>query len=446
MPTPFIMPKFDMDQETSRIINWVKKEGDPVSLDEVVLEVETDKVSIEVPAPASGILAGIQYSDGDEVPVTTVIAYILKDGETLADIQPETPTDTKTADTVEYQQKQVTIPEQKITPVAQRMAVAHQIDVGELVVAGKKITKADVEGFIAENQGNNGVLRLSATPAARRLGREKGIELAEIVGTGPGGRIQLADVLEYQKADASVTHKTAVVHNEHQPELISLEGMRLKIANRMQASFQEAPHISLSMEIDVSKLETLRHRLNRIATKEDQNKISMTALIVKVVAWALAKNRYLNSSLQGDVIKIWPDVNVGVAVALEEGLIVPVVRNADKKTVSVINSDIRNLVEKARQGNLELDDIRGGTFTISNLGMFGIHQFRAIINPPESAILAVGAVIRKPVVISDQDDIEVRPIMEITLSADHRVIDGAVAAYFLQDLANGLESPEILMY
>jgi len=440
------MPKFDMDQETSRIINWVKKEGDPVSLDEVVLEVETDKVSIEVPAPASGILAGIQYSDGDEVPVTTVIAYILNEGETLADIQSESLNDTKTPNTVEHQQKQSTTSEQKITPVAQRMVTAHQIDVGELVVAGNKITKADVEDFIAENQETDDVIRFSATPAARRLGREKGIELGEIVGTGPGGRIQLADVLKYQKTDASIAHKTAVAHNEHRPELISLEGMRLKIANRMQSSFQEAPHISLSMEVDVSKLETLRHRLNGIATKADQSKISMTALIVKIVAWALAKNRYLNSSLQGDVIKIWPDVNVGVAVALEEGLIVPVVKNADIKTVSMINGEIRNLVEKARQNNLELEDIRGGTFTISNLGMFGIHQFRAIINPPESAILAVGAVIRRPVVISDQDDIEVRPMMEITLSADHRVIDGAVAAYFLQDLANGLESPEILMY
>jgi pyruvate dehydrogenase E2 component (dihydrolipoamide acetyltransferase) len=223
-------------------------------------------------------------------------------------------------------------------------------------------------------------------------------------------------------------------------------GIRKTIAERMQSSFQEAPHIALTVEVDVTQLEAVRQRMNEIAARQGEQKVSVTALLVKIVAWALSGNPYINSTLEEDTIHLLPEKNVGVATAIEDGLIVPVIRNADTKSVKKINDELKDLSQRARLGELTLEEVKGGTFTISNLGMFGINQFRAIINPPESAILAVGNVVRKPVVINDQDEIAVRPILVMTLSADHRVIDGVTAARFLSDLVQAVETPDLLLY
>ena len=214
----------------------------------------------------------------------------------------------------------------------------------------------------------------------------------------------------------------------------------------MQASFQTLPHIALTIEVDVTALENARARLNQLAQKRGEGRVSMTALLVKITAWALERNPYLNASLMDGRIHLWKDLNIGIATAIENGLIVPVVRQANKQSVSRIAEALQDLATRAREGKLGLRDVQHGTFTISNLGMYGIQQFRAIINPPESAILAVGKVTRKPVVINERDDVAVRPMMSITLSADHRVIDGVVAAQFLQDLAQAIETPETLLY
>jgi pyruvate dehydrogenase E2 component (dihydrolipoamide acetyltransferase) len=214
----------------------------------------------------------------------------------------------------------------------------------------------------------------------------------------------------------------------------------------MQASFHEAPHIALTVEVDVTQLEATRARMNDLAAQLGQPKISITALLVRMVAWALARNPYINASLLEDTIYLWKDVNIGVATAIEQGLIVPVLHRAHLRTVSEINEQLRDLTERARANRLSLQEVKDGTFTLSNLGMFGINQFRAIINPPESAILAVGKVVRKPVVLNDQDEVGVRPMMSMTLSADHRVIDGVVAARFLADLVQAIETPDLLLY
>jgi pyruvate dehydrogenase E2 component (dihydrolipoamide acetyltransferase) len=439
MPTPFIMPKFDMDQETAKIVNWVKQEGDEIILDETVLVVETEKVAIDVPAPVSGKLVGISYFDGDEVPVTTVIAFILGEGETIEEIVPGNEQLNSEKQSSLAKPKNTTIETKKVTPVAQKVAQEHGVDISKVAITNKRITKADVEAFIQEQSSDERRVNIAATPAARRLGKEQGIDLSGLQGSGPNGRIQAVDVIPPSKTlapDVSV----------RQAELIPFEGMRTKIADRMQSSFQTAPHIALSIEVDTSNLDGLRQRINKITAKEGSEKVSVTALLVKIVAWALERNPYLNASLDGDVIKLWKQINVGVAVALEEGLIVPVVRSADKKPVNALNDEIKGLIEKAKSGNLALSEIRDGSFTISNLGMFGIRKFRAIINPPESGILAIGEVVRKPVVIDQQDTVEVRPMMNITLSADHRVVDGVVAAQFLADLTKGIETPDILIY
>ena len=213
----------------------------------------------------------------------------------------------------------------------------------------------------------------------------------------------------------------------------------------MQTSFQDAPHIAETMEADVSRLEDTKIHLNEMAAQKDGGKVSLTAIIVKLVAWALERNPYINSSLIDEKIYLWKEINIGVATALENGLIVPVVHDANRLSFIETAVKINDLSLRARQGKLELGEVQRGTFTITNLGMYGINQFRAIINPPENAILAVGAAVRKPIVIDDRDTIAVRPVISFTLSADHRVIDGVVAAKFLADLVKAVEHPEILL-
>ncbi|MBK6646670.1 MAG: 2-oxo acid dehydrogenase subunit E2 [Anaerolineales bacterium] len=437
MPVPFIMPKFDMDQEQATIISWEKRDGDFVKFEETVLTVETDKVAIEVPSPATGTLARITYKDGDVVPVTTIIAYILKDGETLADLPKADITPPLSKPEVDSVSQSLT--SAQATPVAVRMAKEEGVDLSKVASSGDKITRRDVELYLA-NQTPASRVAVAATPAARRVAREKGIDLENVAGSGPRGRVQSADVSKTAKQiPASVSHG-------REAEVIPLTGIRRTIAERMQQSFQQSPHIALTVDVDMTEAEKVRKRFNAQAEKLAQPRVTVTALIIKVVAWALVRNPYINASFNSDSISLWKDVNIGVAAAAPQGLVVPVLKGADTLGVGEINLRLVELAERARENKLKLEDVQGGTFTISNLGMFGVRQFRAIINPPESAILAVGSAVRKPIVIDEQDRVEVRPIMSLTLSADHRVIDGIVAARFLSDLVTGLESPSMLLY
>ena len=444
MPVPFIMPKFDMDQEKATIITWSKKEGDFVKFDESVLTVETEKVAIDVPAPATGTLAGILFKDGDVVPVTKVIAYILKEGETLADLpKADLPTSPSMPEAAPVSQP-VPAPQAvsvNATPVALRMAKEENIDLSKVSASGDKITREDVERFIAD-QKSKGRVAVPATPAARRVARESGVALETVAGSGPRGRVQSVDVGAMTKSIAT----PSVVSGGRDAEIVPLSSIRRTIAERMQRSFQESPHIALTVDVDMTQIENTRKRFIIEVEKLNQPRITITALMIKIVAWALVRNPYINASFNGDSILLWKDVNIGVATAAPQGLVVPVLKSADHLGVSEINMRLVELAERARDNKLKLDDVQGGTFTISNLGMFGIRQFRAVINPPESAILAVGSVVRKPIVVDDQDRVEVRPMMSLTLSADHRVVDGIVAARFLSDLVVGLESPSMLLF
>ncbi|WKZ35244.1 MAG: 2-oxo acid dehydrogenase subunit E2 [Anaerolineales bacterium] len=452
MPVPFIMPKFDMDQEKATIISWSKKEGDPVQFDETVLTVETEKVAIDVPAPATGILAGIQYKDGDVVPVTEVIAYVLKEGESLADLpktdsqalptQPEVVSSPQEAPL----SKPIIAPQNasvNATPVAIRIAKEEGIDLSKVrALGGNKITRDDVQHYMKEQQKPASRVAVPATPAARRISAETGIPLETVTGSGPRGRVQSADIL------ATVNSRPASTTEIHgrEAQVVPLTGIRRTIAERMQQSFQEAPHIALTIDVDMTEMEATRKRFNLQTEKLGQPRITVTALMIKMVAWALVRNPYINASFDDDAISLWQDVNIGVATAAPHGLVVPVLKGADHLGVSEINMRLIELANRARDNKLKLEDVQGGTFTISNLGMFGIRQFRAVINPPESAILAVGSLVRKPVVVDDKDRVEVRPMVSLTLSADHRVIDGVVAARFLSDLLAGIESPGLLLF
>ncbi len=443
MPVPFIMPKFDMDQEKATIISWSKAEGDFIKLDETVLVVETEKIAIDVPAPAKGILAGIRYHEGDVVPVTTIIAYVLKEGETLADLPKEQGSPAAAAAPVSQPAQ---LAPAAVSPLAARLAKEKGVDLTKVPAKGERITREDVERYLDQNLEPAAppvpLGAIAATPAARRLARQAVIDLATLQGSGPQGRIQAADV----KLGLEQKVQVSAPAGQRPARIVPLVGMRQKIAERMTASFHDIPHIALTVEADASDLESARRRLSSLAEQDGAGKLTVTALLVKIIAWALERNPYLNASLQDEQIYLWEDVNIGVATAMPDGLIVPVIHQANKKSIREIALDLADLTRRAKERKLTLADVQDGTFTISNLGMFGIHQFRAIINPPESAILAIGAIVRKPVVINEQDEVAVRPILNATLSADHRVIDGVVAARFLKDLVQGIELPASLLY
>jgi pyruvate dehydrogenase E2 component (dihydrolipoamide acetyltransferase) len=449
------MPKLEMAQETATVVEWLKREGEPVEKGEPLLTVETDKVTVEVESPASGILAGVRVAPQQVVPVTEIIAYILQPGEELDESANQRISESASWQTSKLQG-------QSVTPVAQRLAEAHGVDLGAIVGTGSggRITKADVEATMASTsrlvtEPPPGPGKVRATPAARRIARERGMNLTEIAGSGPQGRIQVADVLTF--TPAVIPAPTA--------EVVPLRGMRRTIAERMTASYRTAPHITFTVRVDMSGFEEARARLNAKAEATGQPHVSATALIVKAVAWALKRHPWLNSTLrQGSgqalrqdsgqalhdnekegEIHLLPEINVGVAVAVEEGLIVPVVRQADRKGVAEIAAEVNDLTARAREGRLTLADVAGGTFTVSNLGPFGVEQFTAIINPPQAAILAVGAT-QPEAVVAEGNQVIVRPVMRMTLSADHRIVDGAVAARFLVDLREALEAPTLLLW
>jgi pyruvate dehydrogenase E2 component (dihydrolipoamide acetyltransferase) len=401
-------------------------------------------VAIEVSSPAGGILAGIKYQAGEVVPVATVIAQILKPGEALPALPAETsPKPVQVREVEKTPDKTQFSNTLKASPLALRVAQEMGINILDVPTVNQKVTKEDVEVYAASLKTptvttENVSGKIAATPAARRISEETGISLDAVRGSGPFGRIQAADIKGTAKpVPISIT--------DRQAEIIPLIGIRAKIAQRMQTSFQDAPHIAETMEADVSRLEDTKTHLNEMAAQKDGGKVSLTAIIVKLVAWALERNPYINSSLIDEKIYLWKEINIGVATALENGLIVPVVHDANRLSFIETAVKINDLSLRARQGKLELGEVQRGTFTITNLGMYGINQFRAIINPPENAILAVGAAVRKPIVIDERDTISVRPVISFTLSADHRVIDGVVAAKFLADLVKAVEHPEILL-
>jgi pyruvate dehydrogenase E2 component (dihydrolipoamide acetyltransferase) len=438
MATPVIMPKLEMSQEAATIIEWLKKEGERIKKGEPLLAVETDKVTVEIESPASGVLAGIRAQSQQVVPVTQIIAYILQPGEALPPI-------TETAGPVVAPSPAAAsiVPTmQPATPVARRLAVAQGVDLSTVVGTGPggRITKGDVDAALAAPSGP-GVEpppeRVRATPAARRVARERGVDLSAVPGSGPRGRVQAADVLAF--GPAAVTAGVA--------EVIPLQGMRRTIAERLSASYRTAPHITLTVRVDMSELEATRARLNARSQVEAAGgpHVSLTALIVKAVAWALKRHPWLNSTLREEAIHLLPEINVGVAVALPQGLIVPTVFRADQKGVAEIATEVQDLTVRAREGRLAPGDVAGGTFTVTNLGPLGIEQFTAIINPPQAAILAVGAT-RPEVVADDIHQVTVRPVLRLTLSADHRIVDGAVAAHFLNDLREALETPALLLW
>lgn len=445
MAKDVIMPKFGFTQENAQIVRWLKQAGEAVEQGDPIAEVTTDKVNMEVEAPASGVLDGLRYAEGDTVPVTEVIAVIRRADEVLTgDRGP------KTGDSPPPPaSRPASAP---ATPVAQKMAQDRGVDVTQIPGTGPggRVTKRDVAAYtsaVAQPAG-----KPAAAPAARRLAGELGVALSAVAGSGPGGRIQSADVraaAEKQTEDRGPGIEKARPGAGAGYTVIALAGMRRTIAQRLQRSFQEAPHIFFQADIDVTALEAVRQQANARLAK-DAPKISVTAILAKACAWALGRHPLLNSHLAGEEIRVFNAVHLGVAVALEAdalgggGLIVPVVRDVGAKGLAQLAAEIADLAARARANRLRPDDVAEGTFTLSNLGMYGVDRFTAILNPPQAGILAVGRA--RPQFVPDAEGRPVaRPVMTVTLSADHRVVDGAVAAQFLADLRAGLEQPSLLL-
>jgi len=449
MPTPFIMPKFEMTQEYGTVVNWLVEEGNWVEKGAPVLEVETDKVVMEVEAPSTGFLRDVQAQVGDQIPVAQVIAQIYdRDEESTPAPAPDGPAPRSDAPAPERRPKGE-------TPLARRVAEAAGVDINDVSASGPggRVTRQDVESYLeAAAAAGQPSEKPRATPAARRLASEEGLALEDILGSGPRQRIQAFDVQavvdqEAQRAAAAPQPAPAPRADPEEVEIIPLQGMRRTIAERLQHSYQTAPHVTFTREVDMSAVNALRAGLNEKIAPLNLPRISVTAILVRVCAWALARHPWVNSSLFGDNIYRYRAANVGVAVALDEGLIAPVIHNAGPLGLAEISRQLQDLSERARRGQLLHQEVSGGTFTISNLGMFGVDEFTAILNPPQSAILAVGRTLKRPVVVEapDGDRVEIRPTMRLTLSADHRIIDGAIAARFLEEVVAALEKPDLLL-
>jgi pyruvate dehydrogenase E2 component (dihydrolipoamide acetyltransferase) len=479
------MPKFEMTQETGKVLAWLKNEGQMVEKGEPLLEVETDKVNQEVEAPASGILAAITAPPGQVVPIATPIAYILKPGETLstgfsslggstvapavaggagarpaaagAPAEPKPAAAGVSAETGDNGHA-------KATPLAVRLAESNGIDLTKLAGTGPlgRITKEDVEAAIAAGAAPHfdgaptSGQGIAAVPAARRLAKELDVDLAVVKGTGPEGRIQSADVERTAQARQAESHTAiapapvpaapptamAAPTGLTARRVVPLTNIRKTIAERMTASVREAPQFTVSVDVDMKRALGIVEDLK--AAAGDKPKVTLTALVVRACAWALRQHPEANASFQGDSIAEWSEVNIGVATAIDSGLIVPVVKAADTLGLRAIAAQLADLSGRAREGKLKIDDLQGGTFTVSNLGMFGIDRFEAILNPPQAAILAVGRVAKRAEVTED-DKVEIRPMAALTLTSDHRVLDGASAAKFLATLKKVLEHPGLFL-
>jgi pyruvate dehydrogenase E2 component (dihydrolipoamide acetyltransferase) len=362
MVTKIVMPRLSLTMKEGSVGKWYKKEGDRVEKGEPIVEVVSEKATYDVEAPSSGILRKVFATEGTDVPVNELLAVITAENEPFSE--------------AELRQEQP-----KTVEEGERQALA--------------------------------------SPAAKRLARERGLNLSLVEGSGPDGRISEEDIKRFLEEQTGRLPKVK--------QVISLSGLRKTSAERVAASFRTAPHSTLMMDVDVSRIVDVHNKLG----------VSYTAILAMATSRALSEHPMVNSTLEGSQIKVFENVNVGLAMNTPNGLVVPVLHDADKKSLQILDTAMKELTEKARQGKLTNEDLSGGTFTITNLGMYGVDSFTPIINPPEAAILGVGRIVEKPAAINDR--IEIKPMLTLSLSYDHRVLDGAPAADFLRKVKENLE-------
>ena len=436
MPTTVIMPALELAQETGKVLRWIKSPGDTVTKGEPLVEIETDKVTVEIESPASGTLYDVTAKEGEVVPVGQTIALIVGTGEAATKAPARVVESVRRiGDTGAAPWSAVAV---KASPLARKLAEQHGIDLTQVQTSSGRIEKADVMAHVESRKPASavvGVARLgAASPKARRLAAERGVDLEAVRGTGPGGAVLAANVLESVPAAPQIDRATVKSPAEERVGTV----WRI-MAERMTQSWTTAPHFYLFREVNVSRLVAWRD----LATKATGARVTYTDLLVKLVAAAVARHPAVNGSWKDGVIVRNAEVNIGLAVAVEDGLIVPVIHGADALSLPQIVARREDVVTRGQAGKLRPADIQGGGFTISNLGMYGVDAFHAIVNPPQAAILAVGRIADRVVAVNGQP--AVQPTMMLTLSCDHRAVDGARGAQFLGALADLIEEPLALL-
>jgi len=401
MATKVHMEALSPTMEEGQVVKWHKTEGDQVSMGKVLAEIETDKAVMELVARGEGVLRKIFRGESETAPVGDVIAVIADEGEDISALTPDTGGSRAASETP------------------------------------KSKSDHNIETQVRVTQEAGGG-RVKASPLARRLAQEAGLELAGLRGSGPGGRIVKRDVEEALRGGQAAAIEVAGPDFED----LKVSQMRKTISRRLSESLGPVPHFFLTVGVDMVRAIEARARINTLL-KERGEKISLNDLVVRAVAAALRQHQEVNAAWHGDHIRRYARVHIGVAVAVEDGLITPVIRDAHTKGVAQVAREIRELAGRAREKRLKPEEYTGATFSISNLGMFGIHEFTAVVNPPEAGIVAVGQVEEVPVAMDGQ--VVVRPRMKVTMGCDHRVVDGATGARFLQTLKAMLEEPATIL-
>ncbi|MCG3206624.1 MAG: Dihydrolipoyllysine-residue acetyltransferase component of pyruvate dehydrogenase complex [Anaerolineae bacterium] len=449
MAIEILMPKMSFVVEEATILEWLKQPGEAVTKGEPLLSVESEKATIDIESPGSGILGPELAPTGTTVPLTTVIGYILAPGEVSprlallsGGIAPEAAT-AEAPKTIEVpeEHKQEETPRGPVraSPAAKRLAREKGIDLGSAGIEGNgpngRITEQDVSAYLEAKAEQQRSVR--TTPVARKLASDLAVDLNTVQGSGAGGRITAEDVKSISTENAPVITAGLAA------EIVPRTGVQRITAERMAFSFQTAPHFYLNVQVNMGQAVGLRDALLPAVEAKAGVRLSFSDILVGAVAQTLRDYPDMNVSFENDQLKRFADVNVGLAMDTARGLTVPVFHRADQLSLATIASRRAELVARANDNRLTPDDLSGGTFTISNLGMFGIDSFSAIVNPPQAAILAVGRISKQAVVV--EDTLQIQPTMWLTLSVDHRAIDGASAARFLQHLVRYLEEPYKLL-
>lgn len=446
MATEIVLPQWGMEMQDGTIVRWLKKEGDLVEEGEPIVEVETAKIQTELESTTSGTLAHIVAQEGELVPIRAVLCVIAAPGEEVsrpaAATGPQTQPPSNVPVPKEIEEVARATPAAgervQVAPAARRLAQQSGIDLDTVQGSGPRgrILIEDVEKAIQQpGQGQtapvgsaNGA-NVQVVPAARRLARQNSVDLNHVPGSGPGGRILLQDVEQAIQAPVQAAPLSA-------PQIVPIEGMRRTIATRMLQSLQNMAQVTITTEANATEAMTMRQGLSRHMA---EGNLSPLHLVIKAAAKALKEHPRLNALQMDEQIQLVEQVNIGVAVALDEGLITPVIRDTDTKTLSQLAKEGRELAAKTREGRAKPEDVTGGTFTITNLGAYDIDAFTPIINPPQVAILGVGRVVEKPIV--QEGEVTNGSMIVLSLTFDHRVVDGAPAAEFLQTVKKNLEDP-----
>lgn len=414
MPIEILMPALSptMSKTGGKIVKWCKKEQDKVEIGDVIAEIETDKAIMEFESVDEGVLAKILVSEGTSgVPINQLIALMLEEGEDKSALDLASAVNTKVEKEVEADFSVSSNPS-----ISSSSSMSSQC----VTLGSKKEDRA------TEN-------RIKVSPLAKKIAQNEGVDIKRLKGTGPYGRIIKADVLEF-------LDQTKSYERFEENTTVEVSNMRQVIAQRLVESKQNIPHFYLTVDCHVDKLISLKNEVN---SANENNKVTINDLIIKAVAFSMKKFPDINSSWIDTKIVRYSNIDISIAVALEDGLITPIVKNADEKSVLSISKEVKDLVSRARSGKLKPEEFQGGGFTISNLGMFGIKTFSAIINPPQSCIMAVGESKKQPVVIGEK--IEIAEIMTVTLSVDHRAVDGALGAKFLNAFKYYIENPTVML-